>query len=157
MAFSEEKLKKEIQGLVDIETRGWDSKNPDLFLSIIHPDMVWAWPPHDQAHDPINWVFDMGRYDHDRWRKSWQDLFDTHDLVHNRRSTQAIKITREGDGAFAVVDVDTLWRERKTGTQFHWLGRACKFYTRMPNGEWKLIGHSGLLTYPPQGSTLDRP
>ncbi len=27
--------------MVDLETKAWDTKNPDLFLSIIHADMVW--------------------------------------------------------------------------------------------------------------------
>jgi hypothetical protein len=40
-----DKLKELIQTLVDLETEGWNRKNPDLFLSIIHPDMVWPWPP----------------------------------------------------------------------------------------------------------------
>jgi hypothetical protein len=29
-------VKQEIQALVDLETNGWNTKNPDLFLSIIH-------------------------------------------------------------------------------------------------------------------------
>jgi len=31
---------KIIQEMVDLETRGWDTKNPELFLSMIHPDMA---------------------------------------------------------------------------------------------------------------------
>ena len=42
-----------------------------------------------------------------------------------------IAVSREGDGAFAVVDVDTLWRHRDSGEASHWLGRACKGYTRV--------------------------
>ena len=97
-----------IQQLIDLEARGWDIKNPDLFLSMIHPDMVWPFPPTADAHDPVDWVFIMGRFDKERWRKNWQDLFDTHDLVHNRRKTLKIETTNEQDGAFAVVDIDTL-------------------------------------------------
>lgn len=141
-------VKKIIQGLVDLETKGWDEKNPEPFLSIIHPDMVWAWPPHEKAHDPLQWVFDLGRFDRERWRREWQTLFDTHDLVHNKRKTLKIEVTKELDGAYAVVDVDTLWRNMKTDKDVHWKDRACKFYTKMPGGEWKLISHTGLLAYP---------
>lgn len=91
----------------------------------------------------------MGRFDRERWRRSWQELFDTHDLVHNRREIVRITATEERDGAFAVVDVDTLWR-RDDGADFHWKGRACKVYTRVA-GEWKLIMHTGLLRYPVLG------
>jgi ketosteroid isomerase-like protein len=45
-----------------------------------------------------------------------------------------------------VVDVDTLWRNKQTGQDFHWKGRACKGYTKV-DGEWKLIMHTGLLNY----------
>ncbi len=54
-------------------------------------------------------------------------------------------ISKEGDGAFAVVDVDTLWRNIE-GNDFHWIGRACKVYTKV-DGEWKMIMHTGLLDY----------
>jgi hypothetical protein len=33
-------VKKEIQALIDRETSGLKTKNPDLLLEIIHPDMV---------------------------------------------------------------------------------------------------------------------
>ena len=139
---------QQVQYLVDLETRAWDTKNPDLFLSIIHPDMVWPWPPTTDAHDPADWVFGMGRFNRERWRHDWQGLFDTHDLIHNRRETVVIKVTPEGDGAFAVVDIDTLWRNKETNEDFHWKGRVCKIYTLMPDGEWKLIAHFGALEYP---------
>ena len=41
---------KLIQEMVDLETTGWNTKNPDLFLSMIHPDMAWPWPPTADAH-----------------------------------------------------------------------------------------------------------
>lgn len=44
--------------------------------------------------------------------KEWQNLFDTHRLVHNIR-TKKIVISNEKDGAFAVVDIDTLWVDIK--------------------------------------------
>jgi ketosteroid isomerase-like protein len=140
-------IKQDIQALVDLETRGWDTQNPDLFLSIIHPDMVWPWPPHADAHDPAEWVLKFGRFNRNRWRQNWQDLFDTHDLVHNRRKTVKIVVSQEGDGAFAVVDIDTLWRNKRTGKDFLWKGRVCKIYTRLASGEWKLIAHTGALCY----------
>ena len=51
----------------------------------------------------------------------------------------------QGDGAFAVVDVDTLWRD-SDGKDFHWKGRACKVYSRV-GAEWKMTMHTGLLAY----------
>ena len=100
-------IAERIQEMVDLETRGWDTKNPDLFLSMIHPDMAWPWPPTADAHDPIDWAFVLGRFDRERWRKSWQELFDSHDLIHNRRTIVRIEISREEDAAFAVVDIAT--------------------------------------------------
>ena len=87
----------------------------------------------------------IGRYNNDRWRDGWQRLFDTHELVWNRRVTRKIVVSDEGDGAFAVVDVDTMWRDRD-GNDFHWCGRACKIYTKVED-EWKMIAHTGLLEY----------
>ena len=135
----------EIEEIVNRETRAWDTQDVDLLLSVLHPDMVWPWPPGPEAHDPMDWVFVLGRYDRERWRRGWQDLFDTHHLVHNRRVIRRIEVSAEGDGAFAVVDVDTLWRSH-AGVDQHWCGRACKIYTRA-GGEWKLIAHTGLLDY----------
>jgi len=142
-----ETVKGEIQALVDLETKGWNTKNPDLFLGIIHPDMAWPWPPAADAHDPAKWEFVLGRFDRERWRRSWQGLFDPHDLMHNRRDTVKIEVSREQDTAFAVVDIDTLWRHRETGEISHWKGRVCKIYTRMPAGEWKFIFQTGALDY----------
>ena len=103
---------------MDCETEGWNTKNVDSFLTIIHPDMVWPWPPHSDAHDPVEWVFEFGRFDRERWRKNWHSLFHDYDLIHNNRKTVKIEVTREGDGAFAVVDLDTDWRHKVTGEDF---------------------------------------
>jgi ketosteroid isomerase-like protein len=135
-----------IRELVNRETQAWDTKDVALLLTIFHPDMVWPWPPTADAHDPIEWVFWAGRYDYARWSKNWQALFDTHDLVHNKRVICKIVTTPEGDGGFAVVDVDTLWRDKK-GQDQHWKGRACKVYSRVGD-EWKMTMHTGLLEYP---------
>ena len=40
-------VKNHIQELIDRETLGLNTKNPDLFLDTIHPDMVWPWPTYD--------------------------------------------------------------------------------------------------------------
>ena len=125
---------KKIQEMVDLETQGWDTKNPDPFLSMIHPDMAWPWPPTADAHDPIDWVFVMGRFDRERWRKNWQELFDSNELVHNHRDTVKIEISHEQDAAFAVVDIDTLWRHKVTKEESHW-----KFYYQ-----------TGVLHFPPK-------
>jgi ketosteroid isomerase-like protein len=138
-------VEREIEEIVHRETRAWDRKDVDLLLTIFHPDMVWPWPPTPEAHDPVLWVMELGRYDAERWRRGWQELFETHSLVHNRRRIVKIVLSREEDGAFAVVDVDTLWRDA-AGRDFHWKGRACKVYSKV-GGDWKLIAHTGLLDY----------
>jgi hypothetical protein len=143
-----------IEELVDRETRGWDTQDVELLLSLLHPDMVWPWPPDPTAHDPLDWVLEWGRFDRVRWRDGWQSLFDSHELVHNRRRLQRIVVSAEGDGGFAVVDVDTLWRHRATGIVQHWRGRACKLYTRLPSGDWRLIAQTGLLDYAPPSSRV---
>jgi ketosteroid isomerase-like protein len=138
-------VEREIEEMVHRETRAWDARDADALLGIFHPDMVWPWPPDPGAHDPALWVMELGRYDAARWRGAWQRLFDTHAHVHNRRRIVRILVSNEGDGALAVVDVDTLWRD-SAGGDFHWKGRAGKVYTKV-GGEWKLIMHTGLLDY----------
>ncbi|MGB8294811.1 MAG: nuclear transport factor 2 family protein [Polyangia bacterium] len=135
-----------IQTMVDRETSAWNRQDAEALVSLFHPDMVWPWPPDSNAHDPAEWVFPMGRYDRARWKSSWEDLFRTHELVHNHRHTVRIVLSEQRDGAFAVVDVDTLWRNRASGVLLHWKGRACKGYTKVGD-HWLLILHSGLLDY----------
>lgn len=139
------KVEAEIREIVERETRAWDTKDVRLLMSIFHPDMVWPWPPTSRHHDPADWVFWAGRYDYGRWSRNWQQLFDTHELVHNRREIKKVVVTPEEDGAFAVVDVDTLWRDRE-GREQHWKGRACKVYSKV-GGVWKMTMHTGLLEY----------
>ena len=86
----------------------------------------------------------MGRFEPDRWRREYRELFDTHELVHNRRETIKIEVSDQGDGAFAVVDIDTLWRHRDTGEEMRWLGRVSKVYA-LVDGAWKLTQHTGAL------------
>jgi ketosteroid isomerase-like protein len=139
-------VKKEIEEIVNRETIAWNTKNVDLLLTIFHPDMVWPWPKTPQSHDPLDWVLEFGKYNYERWRNLWLELFNTHKLAHNKREIRKIEISREKDGAFAVVDIDTLWVDNKTGKKEHWKGRVCKVYTKIKN-EWKLIMHTGVLEY----------
>ncbi len=137
----------QIREIVNRETQAWTDKDVEKLLSIFHPDMVWPWPKSPNSHDPNEWVFGMGRFDHQKWKKIYSDLFQSHRLIHNVREILKIVISDEGDGAFAVVDVDTAWHNINTKEDFHWRGRACKIYTKMPDDNWKLIAHTGLLDY----------
>jgi ketosteroid isomerase-like protein len=139
-------LEHEIQALVDRETAAWDARDAEGLVDLFHPDMVWPWPPDSSTHDPAGWVLPQGRFDRARWKAGWEELFRTHALVHNHRRTVRIVVSAEGDGAFAVVDVDTLWRRHRDGHLFHWKGRACKGYTKVGE-QWRLIFHTGLLDY----------
>jgi ketosteroid isomerase-like protein len=138
-------ITKEIEEIVNRETRAWDTQDVELLISVFHPDMVWPWPRTAQSHDPVDWVFVLGRYDYVRWKRSWQELFDTHSLIHNRRAIRKIEISKEGDGAFAILDIDTLWIDRE-GHEDHWKGRVCKVYSKVGN-EWKMTMHTGVLDY----------
>jgi ketosteroid isomerase-like protein len=108
--------------------------------------MIWPWPPDNRSHDPADWEFSQGRFDPDRWKASWKTLFDTHELIHNRRQTVRICVSVERDAGFAVVDVDTLWRSKSDNSVMHWKGRACKGYSKVRD-RWLLIFHTGLLEY----------
>ncbi len=139
-------VEDQIQTMVDRETDAWDRQDAEALVSLFHPHMVWPWPPDGDSHDPATWVFPLGRYDRRRWKERWEALFRDFTLLHNRRHTVRIAISEEGDGAFAVVDVDTLWQDRVSGELAHWHGRACKGYTKV-DGQWLLILHTGLLRY----------
>ena len=136
---------KQIEEMVNRETRAWDTQDVDLLMTIFHPDMVWPWPRTPQSHDPMDWIIEWGRYNYDRWKSGWQRLFDTHRLVHNKREIKRVEISPEGDGALAVVDIDTLWID-DSGKENHWLGRVCKVYSKVGN-EWKMTMHTGVLDY----------
>ena len=138
--------RRAIEEMVHRETRAWDTQDVRALVDLFHPDMVWPWPPTPRDHDPATWTAGMGRFDRARWTRSWQELFATHRLVHNRRELQKIVVSPEADGGFAVVDIDTLWRDAH-GRDNHWQGRVCKVYTRMRDGEWRLIMHTGVLVY----------
>lgn len=141
-----EEIQNQIEEIVDRETRAWDTQDIDLLMTFLHPDMVWPWPNSPNSHNPMNWVLDWGRYNYERWKQGWQTLFDTHAPKHNHREIKKIVISKEMDGAFAVVDIDTLWLD-KGGNKNYGKGRTCKVYTKMPSNEWKLIMHTGVLEY----------
>ncbi len=138
-------IRKQIAEIVDRETRAWDTQDVNLLMTVFHQDMVWPWPRTPQSHDPIDWVIVWGRYNHDRWRNGWQKLFDTQCLARNVREIKKIEISKEGDGAFAVVDIDTLWIDAD-GNENHWKGRVCKVYSKIGD-EWKMIMQTGVLDY----------
>ncbi len=139
------KIEHEIEERVNIETQAWDDKNVEVLLSLFHPDMVWPWPSTAHSHNPADWIITQGRFNYDRWKTGWQDLFVKYTLVHNIRKIAKIKVSEEGDGAFAVVDIDTLWRD-SSGEGLHWKGRVCKVYSKVAE-EWKITMHTGVLEY----------
>lgn len=61
--------------IIDRETNGWTNQDLDLLISVFHPYMVWPWPKTSQAHDPIEWIFELGRFDNERWRKKLEKYF----------------------------------------------------------------------------------
>ncbi|HOD14899.1 MAG TPA: nuclear transport factor 2 family protein [Spirochaetota bacterium] len=140
------RIEDEIIEIVNRETRAWDTRDVDLFLSIFHPDMVWPWPPANTDHDPVKWELFLGKFDHDRWKGVYTKFFEDHRLVHNKRNIVSIIVSEQRDGAFAVVDIDTLWEHVATGVKNHWLGRVCKVYAKV-RGEWKMTMHTGVLKY----------
>jgi ketosteroid isomerase-like protein len=93
----------------------------------------------------MDWVLEWGRYDPERWGRGWQELFDTLELVRNEREIRKIEVSEVGDGAFAVVDIDTVWRD-PSGNDSRWKGRVCKVYSKV-GGEWKMTMHTGVLEY----------
>lgn len=109
--------------------------------------MVWPWPSRYDAHDPAEWELVMGRFDAERWRTAYSDLFADWELVHNRRETVKAEISDQRDGACAVVDIDTLWRRRNGAEEMRWNGRVCKVYALVEDG-WKMTMHTGALIYP---------
>ena len=135
----------EIREIVNRETLAWDTQDVNLLITIFHPDMVWPWSRLAKSHDPINWELVLGKFDKVRWSKGWQDLFDNFRLAHNKRVIKKIVISDEKDGAFAVVDIDTLWIDNEQNKN-HWKGRVCKVYSKTGN-EWKMTMHTGVLEY----------
>ncbi len=136
---------EEITEIINRETTAWDTGDVDLLLSIFHSDMVWIWPKDNTSHNPIDWELPLGKFNYDRWTKVYTKLFNENKILKNDRKIIDIKISKEGDGAFAVVDVNTVWVDG-TGNETNWLGLAGKTYSKV-NGEWKMVAHYGLLKY----------
>jgi hypothetical protein len=135
----------EITEIVNRETSAWDTQDVNLLISVFHPDMVWPWPKTTQSHDPMDWEFVLGKFDKGRWCRGWQDLFDNSRLIRNNREIKKIVISKEKDAAFAVVDIDDLWIDKKN-IQDNWRGRVCKVYSWI-GSEWKMTMHTGVLEY----------
>jgi hypothetical protein len=130
----------EIRDMVERETRAWNDRDPEALVELFHPDMVWPWPP---TSDPT--IRRLGFFRRDDSIVSAGRADGCISSIRMSSCTVRIAISDEEDGAFAVVDVDTLWRD-KSERDFHWKGRACKGYTRIA-AEWKMIFHTGLLDY----------
>jgi ketosteroid isomerase-like protein len=82
-----------------------------------------------------------------RWIGKWfLENMIRKDGVKNKREIKKIVISEEMDGAFAVVDIDTLWID-KNGKEDNWKGRVCKVYSKV-GSEWKMTMHTGVLVYP---------
>jgi hypothetical protein len=141
-----DRVLEQIKEIVNRETRAWDTQDVDLLLSVFHKDMVWPWPEKSTDHDPMKWVMVLGRYDFDRWKEFYTKFFEQYRLVHNRRYIKKITASDQKDGALAVVDIDTLWTDKKTGKENHWKGRTCKVYS-LVGSEWKMMMHTGVLQY----------
>lgn len=66
--------------------------------------------------------------------------------MRNVRETKKVEVSEQGDGTFAVVDIDTLWRDLES-EEMRWKGSVCKVYSRVGE-EWKMTMHTGVLVYP---------
>ncbi len=51
----------------------------------------------------MTWVMVWGRFNAERWRRGWQELFDTHTLVHNQRDIKRIVV-------YVYTQVGTQWK-----------------------------------------------
>lgn len=134
-----------IQEIIDRETKAWNEKSVHLLLSVFHPDMVWVWPTDSKNLDPISWELSQGRFNNERFSKIYKEWFEKFELIRNSRVTRKITLSKEGDAAFAVVDIDTLWHSR-TGEVSHWAGRTGKSYVKMSDG-WKMINQVGVFNF----------
>ena len=52
-------------------------------------------------------------------KKKISRIFASHRLVHNNRKIVKIVVSKECNGAYAVVDVDTSWQRISDGKDFH--------------------------------------
>jgi hypothetical protein len=93
--IEQEAAAAEVKEIVDRETQAWDQQDLDKLMSVFHPDMVWPWARTSQSHDPIDWIFEVGRFNYERWPKGWAELFALHRLVHNIRKIRKIVVSKE--------------------------------------------------------------
>ncbi len=136
----------DLEEIVQRETTAWNTKDVDLLLSVFHPDMVWVWPADATAHNPIDWETPQGKFDYSRWKNIYSEMFSNFSLEVNDRKVVKITETDEQDGGFAVVDIDTLWKNKQNGELMHWFGRTCKTYVKTSAG-YKMIAQTGVLHY----------
>lgn len=59
------KEEAEIKEVVNRETEAWDKQDVEKLMSIFHSDMVWPWPRTPQSHNPIDWIFELGRFNYE--------------------------------------------------------------------------------------------
>ena len=52
-------IQKEIEEIVNRETKAWDTQNVELSLSIFHSDFVWVWTKNNKSHNPMDWKIDL--------------------------------------------------------------------------------------------------
>ena len=131
----------EIREVIDRETRAWDEQSAELLLSVFHPEAVWVWPRVSDSMDPLDWEMTVGRFDRERWTKGWSRIL-SNEILRNSREIRKIEVSPEQDGAVAIVDIETEWRNAN-GSTVRWAGRAFKYYSKTGDG-WKLIAHTGL-------------
>ena len=67
-------FQQDIKEIVDRETEAWNNKETQRLLSIFHPDMVWLWPKTSDSHDPVDWIFELGRFDIKDGKKSMKSF-----------------------------------------------------------------------------------
>ena len=137
---------QDIEEIINRETRAWDKQDIELLLSIFHSDMVWVWPKNSDSHNPVDWETPQGKFNYERWTSIYSDMFANFTLEQNNRKTIKIVETQEKDGGFAVVDIDTIWKNKTTGELMQWRGRTCKTYVKTSNG-YKMIAQTGVLSY----------
>jgi hypothetical protein len=108
--------------------------------------MVWVWPKDSDSHNPVDWETPQGKFNYELWTSIYSDMFANFTLEQNNRKTIKIVETQEKDGGFAVVDINTIWKNKTTGKLMQWRGRTCKTYVKTSNG-YKMIAQTGVLSY----------
>ena len=54
-----EKMKEQIQEMINRETRAWNEKDAETLVSIFHRDMVWPWPKNEMRIIPLIGYFHL--------------------------------------------------------------------------------------------------